>query len=63
MSIRRLDFFRSNPFIAECKEEKLRILAHSNENKIRDWALVQNAALVMKISMLNLGLVRLGDLT
>ena len=27
-------------------------------NKTKDWALVQNAALVMKIKVLKLGLVR-----
>ena len=31
-------------------------------NKTKDWALVQNAALVIKIKELKLGLVRLGDL-
>ena len=29
-----------------------------NLNKTKDWALVQNAALVMKIKVLKLGLVR-----
>ena len=35
----------------------------SKINKTKDWALVQNEALVMKIKVLKLGLVRLGDLT
>ena len=36
---------------------------HSRPNKTKDWALVQNAALAMKIKVLKLGLVRLGHLT
>ena len=33
-------------------------LGHPTGNKTKDWALVQNAALVMKIKVLKLGLVR-----
>ena len=39
----------------ECRFGKLKA---SQANKTKDWALVQNAALVMKIKVLKLGLVR-----
>ena len=39
-------------------ERRFGKLKASQANKTKDWALVQNAALVMKIKVLKLGLVR-----
>ena len=37
------------------KSDYKRLLNKDTINKIKDWALVQNATLAMKINMLNLG--------
>ena len=40
------------------RKSSLKLSVKGKFNKTKDWALVQNAALVMKIKVLKLGLVR-----